>query len=43
MRIALDSRVQVESGTGLDRLQLIHEALPELNFLKFPFLKFYGS
>lgn len=32
VRIALDSRVQVESGTGLDRLQLIHEALPELNF-----------
>lgn len=32
VRIALDSRVQFELGTGLNRVDLIHEALPNFNF-----------
>lgn len=32
IRIALDPRSQVEGLSGLDKVQLIHEALPNLNF-----------
>lgn len=32
IRIALDPRTQTSGGSGLDRVQLIHEALPDLNF-----------
>lgn len=32
IRIALDPRSQAQGQTGLDSIQLIHEALPDLNF-----------
>lgn len=32
IRIALDPRSQAEGLSGLDKVQLIHEALPDLNF-----------
>ena len=44
IRIALDPRVQATGGTGLDQIELLHEALPEINFsdisLKTQFLKY---
>ena len=33
IRVALDSKSQVESGPGLHLIELIHEALPELNLV----------
>ena len=32
IRLALESRMQAEGGSGLDRVHLIHEAFPELDF-----------
>ena len=32
IRLALDPKMQATGLSGLDRIQLIHEAFPELNF-----------
>src|SRR3989344_8231300 len=32
LRLALDPKMEALGGSGLDRIRLIHEALPELNF-----------
>jgi isopentenyl-diphosphate Delta-isomerase len=43
IRLALESRMQAIGGSGLDRISLIHEAFPEIDFkdvsLSVPFLK----
>jgi isopentenyl-diphosphate delta-isomerase len=32
LRLALSAQMEAQGGSGLDRIQLIHEALPEMNF-----------
>jgi len=32
IRLALDERMQADGGTGLENIQLLHEALPEIDF-----------